>query len=351
MKFSTRTIIRLSAGLVVLAVLGIAGAIALLMQPTGQASASNPLAAAATPTPAKTDQANNKPDQYVAFFSKAFASRLGVDEAKLNEAFAAAISDTADQAVKDNQLTPEQANRAKQNAQKGGFGMSVAGIFKQLSAPALDPLGQAEGAAFEAAGGALGLTPDQLKQSLSTGKSISELAQERKVDLQKVKDAMLAGVKTRLDAGVQKGLWSQTEADEAYKNAPAMIDKLINSRPGADHGNKGDLLLNPKTLLIGGLDDVAKLLNLSRAELDAKWKLDSLANIAKSQNVEVAQVKDTMFNSFKRQTADGVKAGKLTQAQADEVYSQAADHVDEFIQSVPESDKSRKAPPPATPTK
>ena len=54
-------------------------------------------------------------------FMTNFASRLGVDEAKLNSSFTDAVNATIDQAVHDGTITQAQGDEAKTTVQKGGF--------------------------------------------------------------------------------------------------------------------------------------------------------------------------------------------------------------------------------------
>jgi hypothetical protein len=89
--------------------------------------------------------------------------------------------------------------------------------------------------------------------------------------------------------------------------------------------------------------EVAKLFNISSDELWAKLQTGSLASFAQSQNVSVSAVKDTISNSFKQQLDDAVKAGKITQAQHDQIIKNIpSDFIDAFINSVPNPDGSRK---------
>ena len=63
-----------------------------------------------------------------------FASRLGVDQAKLNSAFNDAVNSTVDQAVTDGIMTQDQANSAKNMVQKGGFRGVIASGFSPAQA-------------------------------------------------------------------------------------------------------------------------------------------------------------------------------------------------------------------------
>jgi len=346
-------------GVVALALVA-ALALTLLAQPSAQAGIANqPVAQVTpnvtsqpptqtTPAPVKDTKPANSPDQEAlqAAFLKNFAARLGVDEAKFNSAFSQAVGDTLDQAVKDGQIPAELATKLKTAAQNGPKGLLV---IVDLLKPGGGPVEKFPGQndlmdhAIQAAMTVLGLKSEDFKKGIDNNKSIVELAAQQHVDLQKVKDAVLNSIKTDLDALVKSGKLTQAQADEYYRDSPAWFDKLANGKSG-DAGAKGspDDLTNPKGLIVGSLADVAALFKTDEKSLNAKLETMSLAAYAQSQNIDVAKVKETMLASFKRQTDDVVKAGKLPQAQADEVYKQASSMADGFINSIPSPNGGRE---------
>jgi hypothetical protein len=86
---------------------------------------------------------------------------------------------------------------------------------------------------WEAAAKTLGFDPAQLKRAMADGKSIADLASEKGIALQQIKDAMLAAGKFELTALVQQGKLTQAQADERQRGLPADIDKMIALKPGA----------------------------------------------------------------------------------------------------------------------
>jgi hypothetical protein len=70
---------------------------------------------------------------------------------------------------------------------------------------------------FDAAAQALGMTPEQLFSELHSGKSLSDIATEKGVDLQKVYDAMNAdrveAMKASIQQAVKDGTMTQAQAD------------------------------------------------------------------------------------------------------------------------------------------
>ncbi len=96
------------------------------------------------------------------------------------------------------------------------------------------------GPGLDAAASALGISTDELHQSLDSGSTIADVAQSKGVDVQTVIDAMVADLKTHLDAEVASGEHTQAEADQKLADATARITAMVNGdaptggRP--DHG-------------------------------------------------------------------------------------------------------------------
>lgn len=83
-------------------------------------------------------------------------------------------------------------------------------------------------------------------------------------------------------------------------------------------------------------NDVAKVLNLQTSELETKVMAgQSLADLATAQGVDLQKVKDTLLSSGKTQLDAAVKAGKLTQAQADQAYQFAPNMIDKLVNLKP----------------
>lgn len=104
------------------------------------------------------------------------------------------------------------------------------GNFKHFSKFKGHEFGPASKAALNAAAKALTITTDELKAQLKAGKSVANVATDKKIDLQTVKDAILAAIKSELDTRVKDNKITQTQADARYKKASDNIDKLVNAK-------------------------------------------------------------------------------------------------------------------------
>jgi hypothetical protein len=208
----------------------------------GQTSTANaaPAAQAAQTAPAKPDQAKvqakvGELNELLGTFRKGLASRLNVTEEQLATAVGGALSDTTGQLVKDGKLTQDQATRLSAIATELFKGISVPpspvliAQFMGLMPFDLAQLRQVESDVAQV----LKLQTSELEAKVKAGQSLSEIATAQGVELQKVKDTLLSSSKTQLDASVKAGKLTQLQADQAYKYAPKLIDKLVDLKPGS----------------------------------------------------------------------------------------------------------------------
>ncbi len=175
--------------------------------------------------------------QYATFFLEHFASHLGLSTDQVKSAYTAAYNDTIDQMVKDGKLTQAQADALKQKVSQGvangnlpgfgpgfrvpggkgfggfGFGMDRAGMMN---------LGPAEFAK------ALGMTQQDLITELQAGKSIADVAKEKNVDINKVKQTVISDYKAQLDTAVKNNKMTQAQEDQAIQNLTQKLDTIVN---------------------------------------------------------------------------------------------------------------------------
>ena len=235
MKVFRKTSNRWLLGITAVALVAVLSLVAVIaMQPAANAApVSSAVSQAATPAPTSSAASDfvTARDSFV----KDFAAQLGVDEAKLNSAFSKAVGDSVDQAVKDGKLKPELANKIK-DLTKDGFksidpSAIKAGMTNNGSFPNMAGAEQLFKPIMDATAGALGMTGDQLQTELKSGKSIAAIAASKNVDLQKVKDAMLAASKQQIDAVAKFGVITQPQADKVYQTVQLWIDEIVNFAP------------------------------------------------------------------------------------------------------------------------
>ena len=74
----------------------------------------------------------------------------------------------------------------------------------------------------------LGITSDELKTELRSGKSLAEIATDKGVDTQRVIDAIVADEKTEIAQAVTDGTITQAQADTMLANVVDRVTAMVN---------------------------------------------------------------------------------------------------------------------------
>ena len=87
----------------------------------------------------------------------------------------------------------------------------------------------------------LGLSTTELNTQLQSGKSLADIAKAQNVDVQKVKDQLLADFTAKEQAEVASGEHTQAEVDAKVAEFKTRLDDMVNGvRPAAGPGMGGD---------------------------------------------------------------------------------------------------------------
>jgi hypothetical protein len=166
-----------------------------------------------------------------AFFADV-AQRLGVTTEALDEAVKGARIDQVEQALQDGKLTQEEADAAKEAIESGearGFGPGFGprgGGFGHHGHGHRGALG------LDAAAAYLGLSQDELRTELDSGKSLSIVAGEKGKSIDGLKQAMLEDATAKLDEAVAAGRITSEQKSAMLERLSAMVDRVIERVPG-----------------------------------------------------------------------------------------------------------------------
>jgi hypothetical protein len=163
------------------------------------------------------------------------AKRLHVTPAQLTSALTGALQDQLNAAVKAGKLTQAQANRIQQRAKANG-GVPFLGPRFAPGAPPFGPRGfharrGAVGGAIAAAAKYLGLTPQQLRTQLLSGKSLAQIAKAHGKTPAGLKAAIIAAVTARLDKAVAANKITAAQEKKLLRRLTTRLDALINAHP------------------------------------------------------------------------------------------------------------------------
>ena len=125
-------------------------------------------------------------------------------------------------------------------------------------------MGGMERPGLEAAAETLNLTEDELRSALRDGSSLADLAEEQRVAVEDLVDALVAAAEERLAEAVDNGRITQERADEIAATLPERVAEAVERTweprgPGRHHGDRGGMLGDDTTgggtTEDGGTDD------------------------------------------------------------------------------------------------
>jgi hypothetical protein len=139
-----------------------------------------------------------------------------------------------------------------------------------------------------------------------------------------------------LDGLVKDGTITQAQED-------AIIKALQAAKPAMGQGpGGGGRFGGLGRLALGfGLDEAAKALGITTDELRAELQTKTIAQIAAEHKIDLQQVINDLTTVAKSQLDAAVKAGKLTQAEADARLKDLTSRINDFVnQKLPLPDAS-----------
>lgn len=179
----------------------------------------------------------------------------------------------------------------------------------------------------------LGITETELKTELQAGKSVADVAKAKNIDLATVKAALLAEAKAHIDAEVAAGKHTAAEGVAEFAKVTSRIDTMLTTaglpaRGPHGEGGKG----GPGKFMSATL---ATTLKLTQEELKTQLHSGkSLADVAKAQSVDVADVKTVLTSDFTAHLAEEVSSGEHTQAEADTKLAEFKTNLDTMVNRV-----------------
>jgi polyhydroxyalkanoate synthesis regulator phasin len=162
------------------------------------------------------------------------AKELGVSPSELSAALKSALEKRIDAAVATGRLTKEQGDDLKQRIESGdfplfgmpGFGPGHGGFEHHEMFGGLD-----------AAATYLGVTEDNLRTELESGKSLADVAKAKGKSVDGLVDAIVADAKKHLDEEVSEGDLTQAQADQLLARLEEGIRAMVNGeRPSLAPG-------------------------------------------------------------------------------------------------------------------
>ncbi|MBV7333274.1 hypothetical protein KFU94_34580 [Chloroflexi bacterium TSY] len=245
------------------------------------------------------------------------AEEKGVEMETIQEALKASAITQVQQAVTDGDLTQEEADRILERIENGrGFGPRGLGRGAHRGGPLRDLIDR--DVIQETVAQTLGITVEELEAAKDEGKKLSELAEEKGVEMETVKEAMKASAISQVQQAVTDGELTQEEADR-------LIERIESGR-GFGRRGQGPGRGGHRGLAHGVIDRtdiqaaVAQALGITVEELKAaKDEGKTIEDLATERGLEQEQVKEAVKATLIAQVQQAVADGELTQEEADRI--------------------------------
>jgi hypothetical protein len=151
------------------------------------------------------------------------AKQLGIDSGKLEEALRTALANRIDRAVAAGTITKEQGDELKQRIESQDTPIFGGGFRGGPHGHHFGPAGN-----LSAAADYLGVTEEQLRADLASGKSLADVAKEKGKSVDGLVDALAADVTKKLDDAVKAGKLTDARRDELAARLKEQVTALVN---------------------------------------------------------------------------------------------------------------------------
>ena len=165
---------------------------------------------------------------------------------------------------------------------------------------------------------------------------LDDAAARLKVDSSDLKAALSGAFDDRVDAAVKAGKLTKEQGDALKARVKQNGGLPLFGGPGLGrgHGMHGMGRGGPHGGPRASMTTAATYLGLTEAELRTQLQSgQTLAQVAKAQGKSVDGLKQAMTDAAKKDLAADVKAGRLTQAQADAMLKELSARLDDMIQN------------------
>jgi hypothetical protein len=173
----------------------------------------------------------------------------------------------------------------------------------------------------------LGLTADQLRTDLQSGKTLAQVASAQGKTVSGLEDAIIAGARKSLDAAVAAGQLTAAQEAARLADLQSHVADIVNST-GPPDGGRGGPGGGPATKAI------ADYLGLTSDEIRTQLQSGkTLAQVATAQGKTVDGLQAAIVADAKTHLDAAVAAGKLTATQETSMLSDLQSHVANMVNS------------------
>jgi transposase-like protein len=224
-------------------------------------------------------------------------------------------------------------------------GLSVAGLLvagTASAAVAAGPGGQGGrghgGArvAGQTAAATIGVSPEELRNQVRSGKTVAQVSTEHGVDPANVVNAIVAALTQQIDQKAAAGTVDAARAEQAKQKVPELANRFVNNTKPQRRGHR---------VLKDAVQAAAKEIGVSENDLKQALKDGkSIAQVAKEHDKSAGDVVDAIVKKATSAIDQAVKDGKLDSEKADEIKQKLPDRAKQLV------NRERQGGSSATPT-
>ena len=194
--------------------------------------------------------------------------------------------------------------------------------------------GRHHGPRAEALEEILGLSAEEIRDALSDGASLADVAEGQGVSADELTDALVAAATEHIDEAVAEGRLDAAEAEERKAGLEDRIAEMIDRVPSENDGRHGGWGRGGP--LHGGVEVLEEVLGLSSDEIQAG--LDdgkTLADLAEEQGVAVDDVADALVAQATERIDEAVADGKIDEDRAEQAKERLEEMIDRAVEAEP----------------
>jgi len=263
------------------------------------------------------------------------AKQLGVEPAKLTAALEKALANQIDADVAAGRITKEHGEAMKKRIEAGDYPLLDVGPRGGFEHDGFRA--HVEFGGLEAAATYLGVTDEQLRTDLASGKSLADVAKTKGKSADGLIDALVADANKKIAAAVTAGRLSKAEADRLTALLKEHVTGLVNGTVGPRRGpGRGrGFGFGRGEHIFGGLDAAASYLGVTEEQLRTELMSGkTLADVAKAKGKSVDGLVTALTAEMKKRLADAVAAGRITKADADKALAEIKQRVTDRVNGV-----------------
>lgn len=180
--------------------------------------------------------------------------------------------------------------------------------------------------AGQTAAATIGVSPEDLRTQIRSGKTVAQVASEHGVDPTTVVNAIVTALTQEIDQKAAAGTIDANRAAQAKQKLPNIANRFVNETKS----------YRGYRLRKDALQAAAKEIGISTTELrDARKNGKSIAQVAQDHGKSADDVVDAIVKATTSDIDQAVKDGKLDTQKADQIKKNLPDRATKLVDRVP----------------